>query len=205
MQVDFFGNSVRAETEGRLVSITDIVKAGNMWRVSKGLPLKTLQAVVESTGFNEFIKVVKNDMPKSEVLFTVGQGNKKRTMAHVTIAIYVAEQMSPEFHYNVIKTFIEGKLLEFRELGGTEFKNLNAAIDLYLPDRIGKNNQGIYNQIAMRVREKLMGVGAEKGCWDSATVAQIHSRYALEKALVQMLSVGVVNDYEHLKAVIDKL
>ena len=205
MQVDFFGNSVRAETEGRLVSLTDIVRAGNQWRAAKGLPLKTLQAVVESVGFNDFISVVKNDMPESEVLFTVGQGNKKRTMAHVTIAIYVAEQMSPEFHYNVIKTFIEGKLLEFRELGGTEFKNLNAAIDLYLPDRQGKNNQGIYIQIAMRVREKLMGAGAEKGCWDSATVAQIHSRYDLENRLIDYMRNGFVNDYEHLKAVIGKL
>jgi hypothetical protein len=126
-------------------------------------------------------------------------------MAHLTIAVYVAEQMSPDFHYQAIKTFLEGKLLEFRELGGTEFKNLNAAIDLYLPGRSGKDNKGVYIQIAKGIRTKLMGAGAEAGCWDSATVAQIHTRYSVEGKLIDYMRQGFVRDYDHLKEIIAKL
>lgn len=207
MQVDFFGNNIRAETDGLLVSLTDLVKAGNAWRAGKGMTLKPLQAIVESVGFKEFVEVVKRDttVDSEKILLTTGKGNTKRTMAHLTVAVYVAEQMSPEFHYQAIKTFLEGKLLEFRELGGTEFKNLNAAIDLYLPGRSGKDNRGVYIQIAKAVRTKLMGEGAEAGCWDSATVAQIHTRYATEANLITMLRIGVVRDYEHLKEIVDKL
>ena len=205
MQVDFFGNTVRAETEGTLVSLTDLAKAGNMWRASKGMSIKPLQAVVESVGFIEFVKVAQADMPGQEILFSTGKGNSKRTMAHVIIAIYFSEQYSPEFHYSVIKTFIEGKLLEFRDQGGTEFKNLNAAIDLYLPDREGKDNKGCYINVAKLVRAKLLGADAVAGDWETATVAQMHSRYEFEKRLIDYMNMGMVRDYPHLKELIGKL
>jgi len=205
MQVDFFGNNVRAESEGSLVSLTDIVKAGNKWRADAVLPLKTLQAIVESVGFQEFLKVTQANKPDEEVFFTVGKGNQRRTMAHVILAIYVAEQLSPEFHYKVIETFVEGKLLEFRELGGTEFKNLNAAIDLYLPGRKGKDNKGVYITTAIALRKKLLGENAVSSQWAECSVAQTHSRYAAEQWLVKLLQQGLVRDFEHLKELISKV
>lgn len=205
MQIDFFGNAVRAETEGNMISLTDLVRAGNAWRASKGMPMKPLQAVVESVGFKEFLDITKSKFPDTEVYKTIGAGNKKRTMAHVILAVYVAEQMSPEFHFEVIRTFIQGKILEFRDLGGTEFKNLNAAIDLFLPGREGKDNRGVYIQTAKLLRAKLMGPDAESGCWDTATTAQIHSRYSMENKLVDYLRMGFVRDWEHLKTLIEKM
>ena len=205
MQVDFFGNNVRAESEGSLVSLTDIVKAGNKWRADAVLPLKTLQAIVESVGFQEFLKVTQVNKPDEEIFFAVGKGNQRRTMAHVILAIYVAEQLSPEFHYKVIETFVEGKLLEFRELGGTEFKNLNAAIDLYLPGRKGKDNKGVYITTAIALRKKLLGENAVSSQWAECSVAQTHSRYAAEQWLVKLLQQGLVRDFEHLKELISKV
>jgi hypothetical protein len=126
-------------------------------------------------------------------------------MAHVAIAIFVAEQMSPEFRVSVIKTFLEGKLLEFREMGGTEFKNLNAAIDLYLPGRDGKDNKGVYIQIAMRLRARLLGPDAGSEAWATANVGQTHARYSAEAYLVRALGDGLVRDYEHLKELVTKI
>jgi hypothetical protein len=125
-------------------------------------------------------------------------------MVHVAVAVFIAEQMSPEFHVQVIKTFIEGKLLEFREQGGTEFKNLNAAIDLYLPDRVGKDNKGCYITAAKIMRKRLLG-SEDSASWDTATVAQTHTRYELEALAVRMLAGGFVRDWEHLKDVIHRL
>jgi len=207
LSVDFFGNSVRAETQGRLVCINDLVRAGNNWRAVNGLPLKTVQQVMVSQGLADYMESASKvwGIPKDDLIVVVGKGSKSRTMGHIAVAIYVAEQLSPEFHANVIKTFIEGKLMEFRDMGGTEFKNLNAAIDLYLPEREGKDNTGIYIQAAKAIRKKLMGDDACSGCWDKASVAQTHSRYEIEKSLVQMLSIGLVRDYYHLKEIIERL
>lgn len=204
MSVDFFGHGVRAETDGLLLSLTDLALAGNGWRVRNGLPIRPLQKVVDSVGFQEFLGVAKKNMPDQDLFFVTGRGNKKRTMAHIIVAIYVAEQFSTEFHFHVIKTFIEGKLLEFRDQGGTEFKSLNAAIDLYLPDRIGRDNKGVYITVAKILRTKLLGEGATTESWGQATVAQTHSRYEVEKSLVDYLSKGFIMDYEHLKKVLEK-
>jgi hypothetical protein len=206
MSVDFFGNSVRAETEGLRVCLNDLIRAGNKWRIENGLQHKTVQQVTtHNVDFQSFLLAASKvyNIPAADMFTVVGKGGQARTMGHVAIAIFVAEQMSPEFHVQVIKTFIEGKLLEFRELGGTEFKNLNAAIDLYLPDRIGKDNKGCYINAAKILRKRLIGQ-EEDVSWAQATVAQIHSRYAAEKYAVQLLSDGFVRDWEHLKEVLEK-
>jgi hypothetical protein len=207
MTVDFFGNGVRAETQGRMVSVNDLIRAGNQWRSQRGMTLKTVQQVMTSQGLVEYADAAAEvwELPKDELIKVIGKGSKARTMAHVSVAIYVAEQMSPIFHAGVIKTFIEGKLLEFRELGGTEFKNLNAAIDLHLPGREGKDNKGVYIQAAKLLRTKLLGADAEAGGWDAATVAQIHSRYEAEKTIIRFLEMGMVKDFEHLKEIIVKV
>jgi hypothetical protein len=206
MQVDFFGNNVRCETTGKMVCLNDLLKAGNAWRTKNGLASKKLSDILYTNGFKDFSSAVarRRGVPV-ESLMQVVKGRSGRTMAHLYLAIYVAEQMSPEFHVEVIGTFIEGKLLEFRELGGTEFKNLNAAIDLYLPDREGKDNRGVYIQIAKLIRTKLMGKDAEAGCWDAASVAQIHSRYETENFLISALRSGLIRDYEHLKELIARI
>lgn len=207
MSVDFFGNSVRAQTEGRMVCLNDLMYAGNSWRLANKLKFKTFQQVVaHSAYFDQFHTAASKEwgIPKEEMLQVVGKGRHARTMGHFSLAVYVAEQMSPEFHAKVIKTFIEGKLLEFREQGGTEFKNLNAAIDLYLPDRIGKDNKGCYINAAKILRKRLLGV--EEGVsWDSATVAQTQTRFDLETLVVRAMAGGLVKDWEQLKTVLEKL
>jgi hypothetical protein len=165
---------------------------------------KTLQQVAtQSPNFDEYHDAAAKEwgLPKAEMLAVRGKGSQIRTMGHFALAVYVAQQLSPEFHAKVIKTFIEGKLLEFRELGGTEFKNLNAAIDLYLPDRIGKDNTGCYINAAKIMRQRLLGTEDSSG-WDTATVAQTHTRYELEKTVVRVMASGMVKDWEQLKTVL---
>jgi hypothetical protein len=189
-----------------MVCLNDLVAAGNQWRVARGLPLKYMQQLLgNSAAFREFAEAAARSyrLPQAEMLQVVGKGNKTKTMGHFSLAVFVAEQLSPDFHVEVIKTFVEGKLLEFREQGGTEFKALNAAIDLYLPDRVGKDNRGCYITIAKIIRARLLGV--DDPSWDAATVAQTHSRYTLEAQLVRNLSGGFVSDWDQLKLMAERL
>jgi hypothetical protein len=158
-----------------------------------------------SVAFSEYKEAAARGwgIEENELTRVVGKGNQARTMAHISLAVFVAERMSPDFHVQVIKTFIEGKLMEFRDLGGTEFKNLNAAIDLYLPDREGKDNKGCYINAAKLVRQRLLGT--EEPNWNEASVAQTETRYELEKSLVRFMAAGQVRNWEHLKELIQKL
>ena len=203
MHVSFFGNDVRCETENSRLSLTDLVKAGNLYRMMNGQSFKPLAQLLESAGFKEFLKVAEKNLGKTDLISVEGRGNEKRTMAHYIIGVYVAEQYSTEFHFKVIQTFIEGKLLEFRDLGGTEFKTLNASIDLYLPGREDKDNKGVYIQCAMRLRTKILGDSTRN--WNEASVEQTHTRYDFERRLCDYLRMGMVRDYDHLKEIIEKL
>lgn len=203
MQVDFFGTPVRCESDGLMICVTDLSRAGNQWRVTNGQSIKSLVSIIDSQGFADFLAVAQKHMP-DQVLYRVdGKGNSKRSMAHVILAIYIAEQYSTEFHFDVIKTFVEGKLLEFRDHGGTEFKALNAALDLHSDAVLGKQaHKGHFIQMAAIMRKRILREGQD---WNTASVAQTYQRYEVEQTLVKLLELGVVRDWEHLKELIEKV
>jgi hypothetical protein len=155
-------------------------------------------------GFREFLSAAVEEygIPESEIYKVIGKGRYARTMAHVSIAVYVAEQMSPAFHVKVIREFAEGRLLEYRALGSTEFKELNVAIDTHLPDRLGRNNRGCFIETAKRIRAKILGNGDTD--WSTATANQTHARFDIERRLVSALQLGLVSTWEQFKAVVDK-
>lgn len=205
MNIDFFGNDVRAETNGLLVCLNDLFNAGNAWRLSNGKPALQLASFLSSVGLNDYLKAASKEWNISEdgLLYKTGIGKKTRTMCHVSVALLAAELISPEFHAKSHRVLIEGKLLEFREYGGTEFKALNVSIDLYLPEREGKDNKGVYIQCAKRLREKILGGGKVTDDWNNATVAETHKRYDCEKRLTDYLKMGFVKNFDHLKELIE--
>ncbi len=207
MQIDLFGNSVTANTDGYLVNLNELCNAGNAWRLSNGRPIYQLPKFLESKTLADYLPAAAKEwgMPISSFLTKSGKGKSSCTMAHVSVALLLAEQISPEVHAKVHRVFIEGKLLDFRMMGGTEFKSVNVAIDSFLPGRNGKDNKGIYIQTAIKLRTKLLGKDAKLGDWDNATVAQTHARYEAESTIVKLLSLGVVRDYDHLNELIDKI
>lgn len=205
MSVNILGNEIRAETSGCMVSLTDIERAGRLYRLQNNMPDYQMAAFLESKLLKSYIVAASEvwALPEDSFLIRSGRGKTARTMAHISVGILLAEQISPHFHAAVHKEFIEGKLLEFRDLGGTEFKALNSAIDSYLPEReLKESNKGIFISVAKLLRTKILG---ESEDWQSATVAQTHLRYEYEKQLSQMLKLGVVKNYDHLKDLIEKL
>jgi hypothetical protein len=171
------------------------------------MSVQTLNNILNTKILSEFKDATAKEwnLPIRELIKASGKGRTSRTMGHVSVAIFIAEQMSAEFHAKVIKTFIEGKILQFRDLGGTEFKALNAAINEYLPERENKSNTGVFIQVAKLIRAKIVPDNDSAGCWDTATVDQIHLRYSIENKLVDFLKYGFIKNYDHLKDIISKM
>lgn len=208
LSVEFFGNVVRAQTLGNRICLNDLFIAGNALRLADGKPALQMSAFLNSKSLNEYVDAaaVEWNLPKEHFITKEGKGKKNlRTYVHVSVALLAAETMSPRFHAHVHRVFIEGKILEFRERGGTEFKNLNAAIEEYLPDRQGKDNKGVFITIAKAIRERILGPNAKTEDWNFTGVTQTHLRYDWENKLCEMLRLGVVKDYDHLKELISKL
>ena len=209
MKVDFFGRAVRAKTEGNLICLNDLFWAGNALRLrDEGKPALQLANFLDSKTLAEYVDAAAAEwnLPKESFIRKGGRGRTSATYAHVSVALLAAEQLSVRFHAHVHRVFIEGKLLEFRQMGGTEFISLNASIDKYLPEREGKDsNKGIYINVAKLLRAKILGEGAEADAWAIATVEQTHRRYEIENKLCDLLRLGVVRNYEHLKDLIARI
>ena len=201
MNVDFFGNTVRCETDGLMVSLNDLINAGNAWRLQNGKAAYQMASFLSSTTLRDYIEAatVEWGVPAESFVVRTGKGKTTRTMVHISVAILAAEQISPAFHARVHRTFVEGKLLEFRDQGGTEFKALNAALSYAGQQILGKPaHSGHYIQLANIIRGRVLSDGG--GDWTTATVDQTHRRYDIERDLVKVISLGLVRDWEHLKS-----
>lgn len=207
MCVEFLGNTIQAETEDRKVCLNDVFIAGNAERLACGKPALQMASFLASKTLSDYVEAAELEwgLTCGSLIRKEGSGKRTRTYVHISVAILAAETMSPRFHAYIHRVFVEGKLLEFRERGGTEFKTLNAAIDAFLPGREGKSNKGIFIQVAVKLRAKILGPDATTASWNTATVDQTHTRYDLEYKLSEMIRLGLIRDYDHLKDVIERL
>ena len=204
MEVCFPAGTLHIGHKTKMGSMTDLFSIGNKMRTLEGKTPANLTHFINSKTTQEFIAICMEmqDIAYEEVICTAGRGKSARTEANLHFLIYAAQYLSTKFHYQVIDTFINGKLLEWRDDSGDQFNALNLAIDAYLPDREGKDNKGIYIQVAKRLKEKLQ---PEDGNWNAATPMQLKDRAKIEASLVQFLKMGVVRDWNHLKELIEKV
>ena len=107
------------------------------------------------------------------------------------------------FKVDLYDTFINHKILTWRDDSGDEFINLNLAIDAYLPGREGKDsNQGLYINAAKILKEKIQ---PEENDWNKASYPKLELRTTIERKLCDFLRMGVVRDWEHLKELMVKV
>ncbi|MBE8232442.1 MAG: DNA-binding protein [Endozoicomonadaceae bacterium] len=133
-----------------------------------------------------------------------GKPENRGVWANLHILLKGAMYLSPKLEYEVIDVFLNSKILFFRDLGGDNFKKFNKIIDS-LPDRNDKNNNGVYIQVAILVRQKLeiidtKGYNEEE---HNAFIQEKRSEYLSN--LTSMIKVGLVTSYPQLKEVIKKL
>ena len=200
MSIAFGGGDVEVFHKTAMGNLTQLWSAGNVMRVGDGKSMANLTAFLGSAKTIEFMEALKKQgVNPYEV---TGRGNTKRTWACIELMIYAAEYLSVSFHVEVIQAFIKGKILEYRDESGDNFKAMNVAIDNFLPEREGKDNKGVRIQIAKQIKHK---VNPELVSWNLACADDLRYRSQVEDKIASLLSIGVVNNYEHLKELINKL
>ena len=210
MQIDIMGEVVFSSTHDG-VDLISLCSAGNVWRLKNGMAVYQIDKFLKSKYLPQYIKAaaIEWGLPEESFLKKVGTFKNTKHYGHVSVAVLLAEQISPTFHAKVHKTFIDGKVLEYRLKGGDEYKILNAAIDQYLPSPNG-DNTGRYINVSKMIREKCKlsnSPDKEVQTWNQSiadSVAQ-RMRYDIEAKLVNFISLGLIKDWEHLKEIITKL
>ena len=143
-----------------------------------------------------------SSITKDNPFIKTKRGTGGGTWVHLYLLLDAASWLDADFKLELYDTFINNKILQWREDGGDEFINLNIAIDAYLPEREGKDNTGIFIQVAKQLKAKIL---SPDETWNTASFPQLEKRAKLEKDLCNYLRLGMIRNYEHLKEVIEKI
>jgi len=130
MRVALAEGSINVFHKSMTTSLTDVFVVGNRYRILDGQAAYGMTHFCNSKATQEFLQLVADDtgISKNELLYTTGKGKTARVMAHLYIMIYAAEKLSPRFHLEVIKAFVEGMILALRDVSGDLYKDLNEKI-----------------------------------------------------------------------------
>jgi hypothetical protein len=219
----------------KMGNLNDVLKIGNEYRKAKGLrEIEMREWLVKENTWEFIIEVERKygtnfqtldsrvclsnyknssgqiDFAKLIKLFSViksqkgGKPENRGYWSNLYIMLDLATHLDPVLKLEMYEVFIHQKILFWRDLGGDNFKEFNKVVDT-LPDRIGENNQGIYIQVAKKIRNKL-DILSTKGYNEKehhSLIQEKRSEYL--KSLTDFVKFGLIRDYEHLKEIIDKL
>ncbi|MGL4971348.1 MAG: hypothetical protein ACRC5G_00045 [Cetobacterium sp.] len=137
------------------------------------------------------------------IINRTGRGRHSKAWGSLFLAIKYAMYVNKELEVEVIDTFINSKILDFRVLGIDYNKGLNSELET-LVDRQGKDNKGIYMQVAIKIKEKCFGSfhSGWDGCEDSAEYQK--KRTEIQNELMFLIKKGYVKTYEDVKEYFNK-
>ncbi|MGL5050116.1 MAG: KilA-N domain-containing protein [Fusobacteriaceae bacterium] len=204
MEIALCGGLVKANAKTGMVDLRDIEKIGMMLagidkaenygkRVTLWIELKDTKEFLLELGR----KYATEEMFSKDLIVQEGKRNFK-LWADLLVALKYAMYVNKQLEVEVLDTFINKKILDFRMLGIDFNKELNLKIDT-LGDRVGKDNKFIYINSSRMISERIKGEFS-KG-WDSeendSEVTQ--NRTKLINNLIFMIDNGFVNNWDQLK------
>jgi hypothetical protein len=215
MNISFPNGTIDIFHKSQMGNLKQVFILGNKYRLNQGDEIVRLDNFLRRPSTKKYIAdmMTKYNYERKDIIKVVGRGRGMKTYANLQFIIYCATELNNFFRMDVIDTFIDEKILIKRDDGGNDFKELNIYLDK-LPDRLGKNNKGIFIQTAITLREKIFTPEQIQECkkkgvniWNSkyATGDILAKRDELEKKLIFAIDVGLIDSYEKLKMVISKL
>jgi len=124
MKRPLFGVEISQQSKTTFLSATDLVRAGNKWRVNSGLGTFDLSVWFQKIGVKEFISAMEKEYG---VVKISGRGRGHHTWLHPLLFIDLALALSPELKIEVYK-WLYDYLIEFRNDSGDSYKIMCGAI-----------------------------------------------------------------------------
>ena len=215
MSVSFVNGTIDIFHKSQMGKLKQVFILGNKYRLDQGSELMRLDNFLKRPNTKKYINdmMIKYGYEKSQIIKVVGRGRGIKTYANLQFIIYCATELNNFFRMDVIDTFINEKILIKRDDGGNDFKELNNYLN-ELPDRKEKNNQGIFIQVAIKLRAKIFTPEQIEECkdndtniWNSqyANTITLEKRDDFEKKLIFSIQMGFIDSYNKVKEVINKL
>lgn len=184
---------------GNLAGLFDM---GNVYRFKAGKPTVTMPRYLALESTKDYLATVEEEIGRPALV--TKEGKSGGTQAHLYVLIDAAMYLSPSLKLELIKEFVQNRLLQWRDVAGEEFKQLNSQILICAEEVFGKPaHTGHYTNIAKIIRNRILP--EEHLGWNFANSLQLTERARIENQIVAFLKMGVVRDWEHLKEIAGKV
>ena len=181
MKRELFGCEISQQSKTEFFSATELVNAGNKWRLAHNLKAFNLTQYLNGSGVTEFRKELELKYGNS---ITSGRGRNSNTWVHPLLFIDIALAINPKLKIEVYEWLFDN-LIKFRNDSGDSYKAMSAAIytrhvnKRTFPDYIAK--------VALYIKKEL---GVKD--WQTATEEQLKKRDIIHNSI--RLLCNVLND-----------
>ena len=183
MKRELFGVEISQKSKSELFSATDLVKAGNKWRIKNDLDIFSIKKWLSRKSTKEFIKELNEEYP---VVIIRATGKNRHTWVHPFLFIDLALSINPKLKIEVYK-WLYDELLKYRNSSGDSYKKMAGA--LYL----NSSNKSVFHR---RIKGYANAIKDACGVedWEHATTYQLELRNKIHNNIALLCDVLKNND-----------
>ena len=165
MKRSLFGNEISQRSQSEMFSATDLVKAGNVWRMSNKMQPFDMSAWFSNKSTKEFIEELEAKYGKVKI---AGRGRGNHTWVHPLLFIDMALAINPKLKVEVYEWLFDN-LIKYRNESGDSYKRMCG--NLYHHHENKRNFPLFVSSVADKVK-----LACRVKDWNKATEAQLNKR-----------------------------
>ena len=183
MKRELFGKEISQKSKSEFFSATDLVKAGNSYRISKGMQAFDMTSWFRQKNVSEFIEALELHFGNVKIS---GRGRGKHTWVHPYLFIDMALAISPDLKIEVY-SWIMDELLKYRNNSVDSYKKMTGA--LYLNHRNKREFPLFIKETANKIKGACNIVS-----WEGASEEQLKLRGKIQENIALLSDVLRDND-----------
>lgn len=183
MKRELFGCEISQKSKSEMFSATELVAAGNKWRVANGLPLFNLGAFFQNKSTKEFVSMLEE---KYGTVKINSRGRGGNTWVHPLLFIDLALAISPSLKIEVYEWLFD-HLLRYRNDSGDSYKKMSGS--LYLKH----TNKTTFPRYIQGVAEQIKEACGVKD-WQCASEHALKKRDRIHEAIALLCDVLPVDE-----------
>ena len=178
MKREIFGKEISQKSKSEFFSATDLVRAGNAWRIKEGMQPFDMRAWFQQKSTKEFIAELDKTFGKVKIS---GRGRGNHTWVHPFLFIDMALAISPKLKIEVY-SWLYDHLLKYRNNSGDSYKKMAGAIYLYIDNK--SEFKSLLKETARRIKSSI-----KVKDWETATEDQLRQRDMIHEKIATMSEV----------------
>jgi len=186
MKRELLGHEISQKSKSYYLSATDLVRAGNRWRVENGYDLFNMSEWLRQKRVKEFLKELENNINENPV--NSGKGRGKHTWVHPYVFIDMALAINPKLKVTVYK-WLYDELLKYRNNSGDSYKKMTGAL------WISATNKSLFRDEIITIANKIK-IACDVTDWQKATEKQLKLRDKIHEYIA--LFSDIIHDRENL-------